>query len=263
MSSRTSPWPVGVPCWADLTVGDVDAAKAFYSAVLGWSFDDPDDDNGGYTIARVGDGAVAGVGSSDGRPAEWTLYFAVDDADATAAAVTRHGGTVVLGPLDVGSQGRMFTAADPTGASFGVWQAGRFIGAEAVNEPGALVWEDLRSPDPDAARTFYQQLFGYSTAPVEMASPEYTTFALAGEAAPLGGIGGMFGMNEARPHWLLYFAVTDLDEATTAAERAGGQVLQRGMESPYGRMSVLSDPAGASFIAMQPPDDMPRPDRSG
>jgi hypothetical protein len=38
MSIRLSPWPVGVPSWADLTVPDVAAAKAFYAEVLGWSY---------------------------------------------------------------------------------------------------------------------------------------------------------------------------------------------------------------------------------
>jgi uncharacterized protein len=264
MSSRTSPWPAGVPCWMDLTVPDVDAAKAFYSAVLGWTFAPTEEEYGGYTIATVGDRAAAGIGPMpQGAHPAWTLYLASDDADATAAAVTENGGTVVLPPGDVGPLGRMFIAADPTGAVFGVWQAGTHIGASVVNEPGALVWEDLRSPDPDAARAFYRSLFGYATAPVDMAGPDYTTFHLPGEEAPLGGIGGMFGADDSPAHWLIYFAVADLDDAVGAAEANGGRVLARDIDSPFGRMATLADPAGATFMAIQPPSDQPRPVREG
>ena len=122
MSIRTEPWPAGVPCWADLTVPDVDAAKALYAEV---------------------DAVHSG------------RHIAVDDADTVAAEVAEHGGTVLLSPGDVGPMGRMFTAADPTGAAFGGWEAKENIGAGIVNEPGGLSWEDLRSPDPDTARTVY------------------------------------------------------------------------------------------------------------
>lgn len=41
MSTRTSPWPSGVPCWADGMATDVRAAGAFYTAVLGWTVPEP------------------------------------------------------------------------------------------------------------------------------------------------------------------------------------------------------------------------------
>ena len=107
MSTRTSPWPAGVPCWADLTTPDVAAAKAFYADVVGWSYQDTDAEYGGYTIAEARGAAAAGIGPlpPDGATA-WTLYLASDDADATAAAVPQQGGTVLLPPRDVGPLGR-------------------------------------------------------------------------------------------------------------------------------------------------------------
>jgi predicted enzyme related to lactoylglutathione lyase len=261
MSSRTTPWPAGVPCWAELTVPDPDAARAFYAALLGWDYGSTEADVGGYTVGLVGDRAAGAIGPlPNGGEVAWTLYFASDDVDATSAAITENGGTLVAGPGDVGELGRMVVAKDPLGATFGVWQAGTTIGAGVVNEAGALVWEDLRSTDADAARAFYSAVFGYTTAPVEMAGPEYTTFALPGEDAPLGGIGPMFGQ-DGPSHWLLYFAVADIDAAVATTEDNGGAVLVRDMESPFGRMAALADPAGATFTAIQPPPDQPRPDR--
>jgi len=255
MTLRTEPWPAGVPCWADLIVPDVAAATAFYSAVIGWEFDPPDEEFGGYVIGTARGNAAVGVGPQQHPgPAVWTLYFASPDADATAKAVTEAGGQVIFGPGDVGPLGRMFVAADPTGAAFGVWQAGTHIGAGITNEPGGLCWEDLRSGDPDAARAFYSQVFGFSTHPLEMAGPDYTMFALGDPNAPLGGMGGMMGAPEGTPsHWLVYFAVPDTDAAVSATQAAGGTVLSPGFDTPYGRMAALTDPAGAVFWVVQLP----------
>lgn len=186
MSVRTEPWPAGVPCWIDLTVPDVGAAKAFYAEALGWTYADTEGDFGGYAIAEMRAVAVAGIGPlpAAGMTPAWTLYFASVDADVTSAAVAEHGGTVLLPPGDVDELGRMCIAADPTGAAFGVWQAGTHIGACLVNEPGGLVWEDLRSPDPATAQAFYRAVFGYDTEAVDAAGPDYVTFALPGRRCP-------------------------------------------------------------------------------
>ena len=263
MSTRTTPWPAGVPCWADLTVPDVAAAQAFYGEVLGWSFADSGEDYGGYVIAQVGDAAAAGIGPlpQEGMPAAWMLYLASDDVVTTAAAITENGGTVLLPPGDVGPMGRMLVAADPSGAVFGVWQHGVHIGSGVVNEPGGITWEDLRSTDPEAAKAFYAAVFGWGTAPLEGAGPDYATFSRAGEENPLGGMGGMMGAPEGTPsHWLVYFAVADADAAVAAAEGGGGAVLAPPFDTPYGRMAALRDPAGGVFWVAQT-DPAAAPDR--
>src|SRR3954452_1695262 len=264
MSIRTSPWPAGVPCWADLTTPDVAAARDFYANVLGWSFLDTGGEYGGYVLAQVRDQAVAGVGPlPSGAPTAWTLYLASDDADKTAQQVTEHGGRLLLEPGDVGPLGRMFVAADPTGAVFGVWQAKPMIRSSLVNEPGGITWEALRTTDPDAARAFYTGVFGYETAAIEGAPPDYTTFAAPGDQAPLGGMGGMMGADEdVPPHWLVYFGVADAAAAVQTAERLGGTTLSGVVESPYGTMAALIDPAGAVFWVVQTAG-AELPDRSG
>ena len=265
MSIRTSPWPAGTPCWADLTVPDVPAAVAFYSAVLGWTFTDPDDEFGGYVIGSVRGAAAGGVGpqQSPGQPAAWTLYLASDDVDATAKAITGAGGRVLLEPGEVGPLGRMLIAADPSGAVFGVWQAGRHIGAGIANEPGGMTWEDLRSTDPDAARAFYSAVFGYSTEGLEMAGPDYTIFSARPGEPPLGGMGGMMGAPDGTAsHWLVYFGVADVPASARAAAEAGGSVLAAPFDTPFGAMATLADPAGAVFLITDPSATQ-QPDRTG
>jgi uncharacterized protein len=261
MTIRTAPWPPSVPCWADLSTPHVDAARAFYAAVVGWEFQDTDDEYGGYTIAAVGDAAAAGVGPvQPGAPTGWTMYIASDDADKTAGTVAENGGTVIVPPGDVGPLGRMFIATDPTGAAFGVWQAGTHIGAGIASEPGGMTWEDLRTSDPDTARAFYEAVFGYVYQAVDGAPEDYTTFHVPGDEAPLGGMGGMFGAEGATPHWLVYFAVADADAAVAAAERGGGTVVAPVFETPFGRMAGITDPAGATFWVAQN-TGQPQPER--
>lgn len=135
--------------------------------------------------------------------------------------MTKHGGTVVGGPHPVGDLGHMLIASDPAGALFGAWQAGAHTGSQVANEPGSLMWEDLRSTKPDAAIPFYERVFGYETRPMQDAGPDYRTFHLPGDDAPMGGMGAMFG-DDGPSHWLLYFAVADAGEAKAAALEHGG-----------------------------------------
>ena len=101
----------------------------------------------------------------------------------------------------------------PSGAMFGAWEAKLLNGIGLHGETGSLSWNDLRSTDPDTARTFYAAIFGYHYAPVEMAGPDYSTFSLDEGGAPAGGIGGMMGMDGYSSHWIVYLAVPDVDEA--------------------------------------------------
>jgi uncharacterized protein len=266
MTTRTSPWPPGVPCWTDLSTPDLSAARSFYGAVLGWSFRETGNEFGGYVLAEVDGSLVAGLGPmQEGQQmSAWTVYISSEDADATAAAVTEAGGTVLVPPMDVGPLGRMLIASDPSGGVFGVWRAGEHIGAGRVNEPGSITWEDLRSTDPQAALAFYAAVFGYDFQELEAAGPDYRMFHLPGDPAPLGGMGGMFGAPEGTPsHWLVYFSVADADAVAEAAGGNGGQVLAQPFDTPFGRMAAIVDTGGAVFWIAQPNPDQPTRDWSG
>ena len=247
MPIRTSRWPAGTPCWVDLAVPDVPGALRFYTAVLGWSFVDTGPELGNYQIAQVRGHAAAGIGPlmQEGQPSAWTIYLASDDADATAKAIAEHGGRVLVEPMEIPGTGRMVIAVDPTGAAFGVWQATEMIGAGVYNEPGSLVWEDARLPDPAAAKRFYADVFGYTYRAVEGAPADYETF---GTGDPFGGMGGLMGGPEGTPgHWVAYFSVSDVDAAVTAAESAGGTIAMAPVDTPFGRMAAIADPFGATF----------------
>jgi len=248
MAIHTEKWSPGTPCWADIGEPDPDAARAFYSAVLGWHVPPSRPEDGGYAIADVDGHPVAAIGaqSSPDQPVAWNLYLACDDVDATAAAITAAGGTVIVEPGDVGPHGRMAVAMDPTGAAFSVWQATGFPGAAWVNAPGGITWEDLRSTDPKTTWDFYGQVFGVTTQTVDMAPGDYRTFHVAGQEAPVGGMGGFMGP-PGPSHWLVYFGVADAAAATAAAEQGGGSIVAAPFDTPFGTMATIADPAGAVF----------------
>lgn len=255
MPTRNEPWPPGTPCWIDISVPDLDAAKEFYGAIFGWSFVDSGAEFGHYNICQVGDRPAAAIGplQYDGQSSSWTVYLASDDADATAKLITDNGGTVVAPAMDIPGSGRMVIAQDPQGAAFGVWQAAGMHGAGVYMEPGSLVWTDVRTTDPKAGRAFYSEIFDYHYEPMEGGPADYTMIRFDGARndESVGGIGGMSGAPAgAPPHWLPYFIVADADVAATTATTAGGSLPGEGFDSSWGKMAPITDPFGATFMVL-------------
>jgi uncharacterized protein len=250
MPTTHSPWSPGTPCWVDYGAPDLEAAKAFYASILGWTYEGGGEEFGGYlSCVRNGLPAAGMSGMYDeGVPPRWNMYVASDDADASAAKVKQAGGTVVVEPMDVGPFGRMAIVVDPQGNPFGIWQAAEHIGYRIFNEPGSVVWNELATEDPAAAREFYAAVFGYRYDAVEGLAG-YSTFATGDR--PLGGLGGV-GPGAPRG-WTTCFSVESTDAAVETAGAGGAKVLMEPMDTPYGRFAVLTDPWGVAFTVMQTP----------
>ena len=253
MSTRDERWLQGTPNWVDLSSPDVEATVDFYQALFGWDVVDTGPDMGNYRMCLVQNREVAGIGPAQGpgAPPAWTTYLAVDDADRTCEAISANGGTVALAPMAVGDQGRMAVALDPTGAAFGLWQAESMIGMSIANEPGAVVWNEQISRDPERARAFYGAVFGYTF--TAMAGETYWTLTPPGARASVGGLGSVQGAPDAPPHWMTYFMVENVDDAVATAEGAGGTAATAAMDTPFGRTAVIVDPIGAMFSVMSAP----------
>ena len=151
------------------------------------------------------DGKNVAAGSppqGEGIPSHWTTYIASDDVDATAEKIREAGGTVLVDPFDVFDAGRMTIAQDPTGATFGVWQAGKHIGAELANDPGTMNWNECQTRDPGAASAFYEAVFGVEVKafPTAEGRPPYHVIHVDGR-----GVAGIFeldeNMGDVPPNW--------------------------------------------------------------
>jgi predicted enzyme related to lactoylglutathione lyase len=246
----------GTPSWVDLGSPDLPVSIAFYGRLFGWEAQDAGPDSGGYHMFTLRGKYVAGLGPlmAEGQPPAWTTYISVADADATVAAAGAASGAVIMPPMDVFDSGRMAILADPTGAIISLWQPNKHIGAQLVNEPGTLCWNELMTRDPDAAIEFYEKVFGWKAHASTDASPDmnYTEFKLNDRS-----IAGMMPMGDDFPaeipaNWLVYFAVADCDEAVSVVESAGGSVAMAPMDIPaIGRFATVTDPAGAVFSVIK------------
>jgi uncharacterized protein len=248
MPTRDKAWSAGTPCWIDYGAADVDAARAFYTDVLGWTYTGGAPEYGGYLTCEARGHSAAGMAPQQDPtdPPRWTTYFATDDADASAARIADAGGSVVVEPMDVGPMGRMAIARDPQGNPFGLWQAGEHPGVTIYNEPGALVWNEAAVDDQEAARAFYGAVFGFAFEQVE-GMDGYATFTTDG--GPLGGLGGH--QPGSPKGWTACFSVASADEAVAAVEKGCGKVSTTATDTPYGRFAVVQDRWGAPFSVMQ------------
>jgi uncharacterized protein len=232
--------------WTDLSTPDAEASKAFYGGLFEWEFEDnPIPDGGVYVMAKLGGRSAAAMFETSERHPAWASYVTVDDADAITERARELGGNVISEPFDVMDVGRMAILQDPPGAVFCVWQPGTSIGAEVVNEPGALSLNQLNTTDPEASQRFYTDLFGWRFVEMQGGPGPYTGI-YRGERTN----GGMMKMppgQPAPPHWLVYFGIDDIDAAAEQITSSGGRVFVETMEVPGGRILVAQDPQGATF----------------
>jgi uncharacterized protein len=251
----------GVPAWIDVSAPDIDVSAEFYLALFGWEAGpDLGPDAGGYRLFLLDGVNVAGVGPTTGdAPPAWSTYIAVDDVGVVAANVAALGGTLVVPPMELpNDSGRIAFGIDPTGAFFGMFEAGpNHRGSEIANEVGAITWHELNTRDAPAAATFYDALFGWTTQPMPGSDMGYWLVDVGGRS-----VAGVMPMDDSFPpevpsNWLPYFAVVDAQAAADHCVALGGSAMGPAFDTPVGPMAVLADPAGAVFAvgAFTQPDD--------
>ncbi|MEV6431744.1 VOC family protein [Nocardia sp. NPDC051463] len=245
MTVITQAPPNGTPTWVDLGIPDHRRAMEFYGAVFGWEFEEGPPETGNYTMCLAQGKPVAALMKNpdpDATDFWWNMYFATDDCDGAAKRITDAGGQIPMAPMDVMEQGRMAIAVDPAGGQFGLWEARAHIGAQVVNEPGAMVWNELVTAKADTARDFYTAVFDFTLEPME--GFDYTVLHRP-DQRPIGGIQGEPSATESV--WLTYFDVADADATVQHATAAGATMTLEPQDTPFGRMAGLRDPFGAEF----------------
>jgi uncharacterized protein len=160
---------------------------------------------------------------------------------------------VLMPAMDMAGVGRMAMVADPQGAPFYVMKGASNEASHsfAATEPknGHCAWNELSTTDPEAAKTFYGALFGWSKqGEMDMGPMGKYEFLMAS--------GGRFGIGAVMPKmpempvsmWIYYFRVPEIDTAVAAIKANGGTVLQEPIEIPGGDYSMTAmDSAGAPF----------------
>ena len=267
MSERDG-FQAGVPCWVDTWQPDAEAAVSFYTGLLGWETEDtmPEGVDGKHYMCRVRGRDVAAIASRPGAAPDvtaWTTYVWVDDLDATLVKVKAAGGSLVMEPFDALDGGRIAVIADPAGAVIGIWQPGAHRGAQLVNEPGAWSMSSLETSDPEGAKAFYGDLFGWESEAFGPPEAGLTLWRLPGyvggtpqQPVPRDNVAVMVPGGDGTARWSVDFWVFNADEAAAKAAELGGRTITPPDDVPGVpgmRQTVVADPAGAVVSLTQPP----------
>jgi predicted enzyme related to lactoylglutathione lyase len=154
-------------------------------------------------------------------------YVTVESVDEVARRAGDLDGTVRSEPMDVLDSGRMAIVADPTGAVLGLWEPRAHIGAGRVNDPGCMCWNDIVTPDPAAAASFYTALLGWDIVELENAGGYRH---IRNRGASNGGL-----------------MPSGIDDTAPTIEANGGRLVTEPMQVPAGRFAVARDGQGAAF----------------
>lgn len=116
---------------------------------------------------------------------------------------------------------------------------------------GTVWWSEIMSADPARTRAFYTSVAGWTektvaaadtTRPPNPGEAEYTLFLRNGvEVAGASKIDA----DDARPGWLTYIEVANVDDAVIEALKNGGRILKAPFDDTNtGRMAIVADPDG-------------------
>lgn len=244
--------------WYELMTSDLDAALAFYRAVVGWeseAWDGAADFR--YVVVKAGERGVGGMmtlpqeAAAMGARPGWLGYIQADDVDAATDSLRTAGGHVHREPADIPDVGRFAVVADPQGATFMLLAPkGEDSAPPPPMTPGHIGWHELYANDWTSAFDFYAGQFGWSRGDALDMGPMGTYQLFNADDSS----GGMMNRPDQvpAPMWLYYFNVPDIEAAAQRVAENGGHVVNGPMEVPGGsRILQALDPQGALFALIE------------
>jgi predicted enzyme related to lactoylglutathione lyase len=240
-------------CWINMLTPEPEAAREFFSSMLGWTYFEMPGIGHGIKVAGRNIGGLFdlnGPNTPAGLAPIIGVMVKVDNADDTCARVKSLGGTAKPA-FAVGGQGRMAVCNDPNRAEFDVWESKAMQGTDVdPNLPGAPSWFETMTTDSDRASAFYSDLFGWTSESSLMDGHAYTTFR-QGTVAVAGMRSIPSGMDNVRPDWRTYFTVDDADRAEREAVNLGASIIVPATDLPgVGRYCGIRSPQGVKFYAI-------------
>jgi hypothetical protein len=131
------------------------------------------------------------------------------------------------------------------------------------NPAGDFIWYELMTSDPDGAKAFYDAVVGWT---IDSESHFPNGYRMIGRsdgkfAGGLLPIDAQMAENGAKPKWLGYINVDDVDRTVASITKAGGQAHMAPTDIPnVGRIAMVADPGGAPFYVMKPTPPADEPD---
>jgi predicted enzyme related to lactoylglutathione lyase len=184
-------------------------------------------------------------------------YIGVHDVDRTVAKAREAGAGLLMPARDIAGVGRFALLSDPQGAPFYIMRGEDAVGESVSYTPGALGhadWNELNTPEPEAAAGFYCELFGWRNDETMQMGELGDYRFIDGDTARLGAISPLppdFGP----PRWRTYFRVGDVPAAAETARKRGAQILVEPYRVPSGELIMIGlDPEGVEFALAGPGD---------
>jgi predicted enzyme related to lactoylglutathione lyase len=247
--------PAGEFVWHDLLTDNPAASRAFYGALLGWTFEETDGIDPGYTLIRHDGRPIGGIvplspHERGDAGSQWLTYVTVADVDRAAAAFADAGGRVLRKPLSTRRGVRVAVVVDPQGAAIGLASRGPVVEAATADPPTLhhWLWMEYVARDASAALQFYGTAVGFANE-VSEARENFTYYLLTTDR-PRAGL-YLSPWQRETSAWLPYIRVSDPAATAARAVELGGTVAlppRPGVRA--GSLAIVLDPSGAP-IALQ------------
>lgn len=241
--------------WQDLLTDDVAAARRFYGAVFGWTFDTIGKNSRAYTLVRHAGHAICGIvarenGGDDARGGQWVGLMSVPDVEAAARFVQANSGRVIFGPMWLHGRGEIAVFADPDSAVFGVIRSDIGDGDDVTGDLHEWVWAELWARSANRTAKFYTALVGYEQEEVQRPDGSHVAQLVSGGYARAAVI------TSPRPTlpsaWLRYVRVADVAATARLVDSSGGKVViapAPGIRK--GTVAIVTDPGSAPFAIVE------------
>jgi uncharacterized protein len=244
--------------WHDLVTENPAAARVFYGALFGWTFEAGDGIDPGYTMIKQDGHPIGGIVIPRTPPgteaiAQWLAYVVVNDVDKSVAAFREAGGRIFRGPLNARKDLRVAVVADAQGAALGLASRGPNVVEERPPALNRWLWMEYVARDPAAALKFYGQAVGFGHE-VHEQRENFTYYLLTTDRPRAGLFRSPWERDTSA--WLPYVRVADPAAMAARAVELGGRIaLQPRPDVRNGSLAIVVDPAGAAVALQKYPFD--------
>lgn len=241
-------------CWLEIAAKDIDASKAFYGQLFGWTFDDfmP-----GYSIFQPPAGVPGGLSAMPPALAEGgqqtKAFIYTSDIDAEIAALEGMGMKFVQPKTPVNDWGHVAMFVDAAGTTYGLSNMSAQLpipiiptglGAGPKPPAGSVCSIELYGGNFEQARTLFGEHFGWGLLD---SMPQYMMFN------PGAGISGVFQGHTAVAQSMPYIYVDDVRAKIAEIVAAGGKSMGEPASMPgMGTFGYFIDPSGVAMGLIGP-----------
>lgn len=216
--------------WCDLATFGANDALKFYGGVFRWRFTTETFPDGSvYHYATHRDDVTAGIYEMPeiyrdaGMPSFWMTYVGVDEISPSIDLATKLGGRLILGPASFGAGAAIAMLEDPLGARFTIFTGNHLQPRRRNMVDGSHAWDELLTPDVEAATAFYGELFNWKFDPPDTTGRRLVrnlALSITSEFRPVpadaqAGVAG----------WKTGFATTSARETIAATLKVGGREM--------------------------------------